>query len=291
MFTTVSKGDSIRNYLREISRYPLLSASEEIELGQQVQLMMNPPDDASLQELECIQRQGRRAKEKMVNSNLKLVVSVAKKYQKRDLEFLDLIQEGTIGLIRGVERFDPTQGFKLSTYSYWWIRQAITRAVSERGRVIRLPTHVVEKLNRLKKCRRELTQNLGRNPTLAELAEALGTTLDQVSHWLKVAQHTSSVDMLVGKNYETPLLEMFPSELPSPEALLEAEANADYVQELLTHCTEHQRQVISMRFGLSGSPPLTIEQVGERMGISRGRVRQLQVSGFDRIRKRKIGGE
>lgn len=289
MFTTVKTGNSIRNYLREISRYPLLSASEEIELGQQVQLMMNPPDDVSLQELECIQRQGQRAKEKMVNSNLKLVVSVAKKYQKRDLEFLDLIQEGTIGLIRGVERFDPTQGFKLSTYSYWWIRQAITRAIAERGRVIRLPIHVVEKLNRLKKCRRELTQKLGRTPTLAELAEALETTSEQVSYWLEVAQRTSSIDMMVGKNYETPLLEMFPSELPSPEALLEAEANADYVQELLTHCTEHQRQVISMRFGLSGSPPLTMEQVGERMGLSKGRVRQLQAGGFERIRKRKSG--
>ena len=167
--------------------------------------------------------------------------------------------------------------------------QAITRAVAERGRVIRLPTHVVEKLNRLKKCRRELTQNLDRNPTLAELAEALETTSEQVSYWLKVAQRTSSIDMLVGKNYETPLLEMFPSELPSPEALLEAEADADYVQELLTHCTEHQRQVISMRFGLSGSPALTIEQVGERMGLSRVKVRQLQVSGFERIRKRKSG--
>ena len=167
MPATLNSCDTVHDYLREISRYPLLTGAEELELGKQVQLMMNPPSDADAQELERIQRQGQRAKDKMVRSNLKLVVSIAKKYQKRGMEFLDLIQEGTIGLVRGVEKYDPTKGYKLSTYCYWWIRQAITRAIAQQARTIRLPIHITERLNALKKVRRQLVQKLGREATLA----------------------------------------------------------------------------------------------------------------------------
>ena len=287
MFNSVSPtSDLIRVYLQEVGRYPLLTANQEVELAQQIQLMLHPPVGASVEELRFIQLQGRRAKDKMVRSNLRLVISVAKKYQKRDMEFLDLIQEGTIGLIRGVEKFDPARGYKLSTYCYWWIRQAITRAITEKSRTIRLPIHVSEKLNLFKKTRKELSHQLGRNPSSTEIAEAMKMTPEQLSVLLKAQERVTSTDVLVGVNRDTPLSEMLPSELLSPDELLLVQDDANYARQLLDYCTDQQRQIISLRFGLDGSTPLTWNQVGTRMGLSIEKVRQLQIAGFHRIRKK-----
>ncbi len=284
-----SPRDPVRAYLTEIGRYPLLTPEEELELGRKVQLMMNPPPDADAEELERIQKQGQRAKDKMVRSNLKLVVSVGKKYQKRGIEFLDLIQEGTVGLVRGIEKFDPARGYKLSTYCYWWIRQSITRVLAQQARTIRLPVHITEQLNKVKRTRRELAQKLGRNPTLAELASAMGTTSEQITFWLQASQHSCSIDSLVGRNCDTPMVELFASELPTPEDFLEMEDDADCIEALLAHCSDNQRRVICLRFGLADDKPLTLGQIGERIGVSRERARQLQADGFQRIRKGQTG--
>ncbi|MFN7659226.1 MAG: sigma-70 family RNA polymerase sigma factor, partial [Dolichospermum sp.] len=203
--------DMVRTYLREIGRVPLLSREQEIVYGKQVQQMMvileakealrkeidHEPSLAewaahvhhSETELNHLMIQGRRAKQKMIEANLRLVVAIAKKYQKRNMEFLDLIQEGTLGLERGVEKFDPTRGYKFSTYAYWWIRQAITRAIAQQGRTIRLPIHITEKLNKIKKVQRELAQKLGRSPTPVESAQELELEPAQIREYLNMARH------------------------------------------------------------------------------------------------------
>ena len=277
--------DPIRSYLQEISRYPLLTASEEIELAIQVQLMRNPPGDVSPEELELIKEQGQRAKDKMIRSNLKLVVSIAKKYLRRNMDFLDLIQEGSIGLARGIEKFDPGRGYKLSTYCYWWIRQSITRALAEKSRTIRLPIHIVEKLNLLKKTRRELTQQLGRSPTLKELAVAMESTPEQITWWLSLTKHTTSLSVMVGNGEGTELIELFESHLPTPEDYLESQIDADQIEALLSCCTNQQKEVIALRFGLGSDIPLTWRQVGDRLGISRENARQIHHAALGQIRK------
>ena len=219
--------DMVRTYLREIGRVPLLTREQEIIFGKQVQQMMKLVEakDAltkkldrsptleewshnvklSETEVKQIVHQGKRAKQKMIEANLRLVVAIAKKYQKRNMEFLDLIQEGTLGLERGVEKFDPTRGYKFSTYAYWWIRQAITRAIAQQGRTIRLPIHITEKLNKIKKVQRELAQKLGRSPLPGEVAKELDLEPSQIREYLNMARQPVSLDVRVGDNQDTEL--------------------------------------------------------------------------------------
>lgn len=279
---------SIRTYLKEIGRYPLLTGEEELNLARQIELAQHSPSDVPPEEQRHIQKRGEIAKRKMIQSNLRLVISIAKKYTGRGLELLDLIQEGTIGLIRGIERFEPARGYKLSTYVYWWIRQAITRALAQQAQTIRLPIHVIEKLNKVKRLHSGLTQELGREPSRAELATAAKLTPEQITFLLRVSYKTCSSNASVKQRQEqetSSLLDFLPSELPSPEELLESELNAAHVEQLLATVSEQERKVISLRFGFNEQQPLNSSQIGVKLGISSQRARQLKTSGLERIKK------
>ncbi|MGG6293278.1 RNA polymerase sigma factor, RpoD/SigA family [Leptolyngbya sp. AN02str] len=301
--------DMVRTYLHEIGRVPLLTHEQEIVYGKQVQQMMNvldlserlaakldrEPTDAELMEeaklteaeFNKIMRDGKRAKQKMIEANLRLVVAIAKKYQKRNLEFLDLIQEGTLGLERGVEKFDPTRGYKFSTYAYWWIRQAITRAIAQQARTIRLPIHITEKLNKIKKIQRELAQNLGRSPSPAEIAEALELEPAEIRDFLLMARQPVSLDLKVGDNQDTELQDLLEDETASPENYTVHESLRQDIQGMLAELTPQQREVLVLRFGLEDGNELSLAKVGQRMNISRERVRQLERQALDHLRRRK----
>ena len=297
-------GDSVRSYLRDIGRIPLLEHDEEILLGRQVQRMMeikacedllhNPSEEelaASLEittkELKREMRAGKRAKDKMVTANLRLVVSVAKKYTKRNMELLDIIQEGTIGLVRGVEKFDPGRGYKFSTYAYWWIRQGITRAIAEKSRAIRLPIHITENLNKLKKAQRELSQLNGEMPTVFQLSDYLELSVEDIKDLMCKARQPTSLEIKIGENRDTALIDLLEDETQLPETLLESQYIKEDIRGLIDDLPEMQAAVISMRYGIGDDQfePMSMTAIGQILNMSRDRVRTLEQKAIRSLRE------
>ena len=290
-------GDSVRAYLRDIGRIPLLEHDEEILLGRQVQRLMeiNAIEDEdkatalgiTQKELRKEVRAGEKAKDKMVTANLRLVVSVAKKYTKRNMELLDIIQEGTIGLVRGVEKFDPGRGYKFSTYAYWWIRQGITRAIAEKSRAIRLPIHVTENLNKLKKAQRELSQLNGEIPNVFQLAEYLDFTVDDIKDLMCKARQPTSLEIKIGENRDTALIDLLEDETQLPDNLLERQFIKEDIRELISDLPEMQAAVISMRYGIGEEimEPMSMTAIGQILNMSRDRVRTLEQKAIRSLRE------
>jgi RNA polymerase primary sigma factor len=304
--------DAVGAFFKDMARYPLLRADEEIELARKIRYAVDvekvrqqrseeldraitPAELASHFELSERQFENklhlsRVAKRKMIRSNLRLVVSIAKRYLNRGVPFLDLIQEGALGLHRATEKFDPDKGYKFSTYAYWWIRQGITRTIANDARTIRLPIHVVEKLNKLKRAQRELRRDLGRNPQEQELAQALDSTVEQLRYLQQIRRQSLSLNHRVGKGEDTELMDLLEDHNgQSPEEKISETAMRQEVSEVLnTVLTEREKDVICLRYGLSTSKPCTLEEVGCAFSLSRERVRQIQSKAMRKLRRPQV---
>src|SRR5882672_3603874 len=251
--------DSLRLYLREIGKVPLLTADQEVYLAKR------------------IERGDMAAKTQMIEANLRLVVSIAKGYLGRGLSFLDLIQEGSLGLIRAVEKFDYRKGYKFSSYATWWIRQAVTRAIADKARTIRIPVHMVEKLNKVVHIERQLVQRLGREPRPEEIAEELEMTTDEVREILRMAQHPISLEKPIGEEEESELGDFVPDEsAESPYDTAQVQLRREDIKRALDALPDRERKVIELRFGLKGEQPCTLEEVGRAFGVTRERIRQIE---------------
>ncbi len=265
--------DSVRLHLREIGKIPLLSASEELELAQRVVAG------------------DKKAKDKMAEANMRLVVSIAKRYSGRGLDFLDLIQEGHTGLLRAVEKFDPDKGFKFSTYATWWIRQAITRAIADQARTIRIPVHMVETINKLLRTQRRMTQELNREPSIEELAKELEMEPEKVEYVMKIKQDISSLDAGVGRDGddEDSVLGDFieDEDGTTPEESAANQLLKEQVQAVLSTLSDREQKIIRMRFGLDNGKSHTLEEVGQEFAVTRERIRQIEAKALAKLRKHK----
>lgn len=265
--------DSVRLYLREIGKIPLLNAEEELALAQRVVAGE------------------KKAKDKMAEANMRLVVSIAKRYSGRGLDFLDLIQEGNTGLLRAVEKFDPDKGFKFSTYATWWIRQAITRAIADQARTIRIPVHMVETINKLLRTQRRMTQELNREPSIEELAKELEMEPDKVEYVMKIKQDITSLDAGVGRDGddEDSVLRDFieDEESATPEESAASQLLKEQVQSILSTLSDREQKIIKMRFGLENGKSHTLEEVGQEFAVTRERIRQIEAKALAKLRKHK----
>ena len=286
-----SSSNTVRDYLKEIGRTPLLKSEEEVKLANQIQAMLPLQDkkDLTLEEKKIVYL-GQKAKQKMVKANLRLVVSIAKKYQNRGLSMLDLIQEGSIGLMRASEKFDASKGYKFSTYSYWWIRQAMTRAIANHARTIRLPIHITQDLNKVKKVTRQLSQKLGRKPSDLEVAEELDMDLKKLRALAQSARITKpkSLNATIDEN-QTELGQILADDSASPSDFVANQEIRTQIQNLLHTLSPKQRDVITLRYGLKDGKTMTYEQIGEICGISRERVRQIKNKAMKLLKKRALG--
>ena len=280
--------DSLGIYLEQIGKYPLLKADEEIELAQQVQAMLNPPEGLTDREQSRLNKRGQFARQKLICSNLRLVVNVAKKYQRPGIEMLDLIQEGSIGLKTAVEKFDPRKGYKFSTYAYWWIRQTITRAIATHSRTIRLPVHLHETLNKIKKTEHQLSQEFGRKPSQTEVATKIGWSLEQVKEIYQQDSATSpmSLDLLVGKEQDTSLCNLIADPNSRSFEQLEKSLTREFLWRQLEFLTPQQQEVLCLRFGLKDGKERTLVKVGKEMNLSREWVRQIEIKALKNLRKK-----
>jgi RNA polymerase primary sigma factor len=265
--------DSVRLHLREIGKIPLLTSEEELALAQKVVAG------------------DKKAKDKMAEANMRLVVSIAKRYSGRGLDFLDLIQEGHTGLLRAVEKFDPDKGFKFSTYATWWIRQAITRAIADQARTIRIPVHMVETINKLLRTQRRMTQELNREPTIQELAKELEMEPEKVEYVIKIKQDISSLDAGVGRDGdddESVLGDFIEDEdSVTPEESAATQLLKEQVQSVLSTLSDREQKIIKMRFGLDGGKSHTLEEVGQEFAVTRERIRQIEAKALAKLRKHK----
>ena len=259
--------DALHLFLREIGRVPLLTAAQEVELAKRVE------------------RGDLRAKSKMIEANLRLVVSIAKRYRNQGLPFLDLIQEGTIGLVRAVEKFDWRRGYKFSTYATWWIRQAVARALADKGHTIRMPVHVVEKLNRITRAERGLRAELGREPTLAEVAASLDLPLEEVEQIVRCAQSPISLEKPVGDDEESELGHFLTDDsTPLPDEAVEVTLRSEALARAVARLSERERRVVELRYGLNGEHPRTLDEVGRIFEVTRERIRQIENHALRKLR-------
>jgi len=291
--TEIGVDDTVSLYLKEISRVSLLTAEQEVELAQKIEageeakrrLDEGDYEEDEKETLEAVVREGEKARKHLIEANFRLVVSIAKKYVGRGVSFLDLIQEGNIGLIRAVEKFDWRRGYKFSTYSTWWIRQAITRAIADQGRTIRVPVHMTERINKAMRAQRKLVQELGREPTAEELAAELDTTPDQVERILKISERPLSLEMPVGEEQDSALGDFIEDELSlMPNEVAANELLRRQVEEVLATLLPREARVLQMRFGLKDGQTHTLEEVGRRFGVTRERVRQIEAKALRKLR-------
>jgi RNA polymerase primary sigma factor len=291
---TPAMGDSVHTYLKSIGRTSLLTAEQEVDLAKRIEagLFAEHKLDTALdlspdhrRDLELVAEDGRRAKAHMLEANLRLVVSVAKKYSDRGLSLLDVVQEGNLGLIRAVEKFDYTKGYKFSTYAMWWIRQAIQRGFADSARTIRLPVHVLEMLSKLSRVERDMHQRLGREPTPEELAVELDRTPDQIEELLRTSRQPISLDSTIGEDGETSIGDLI-EDVDAPEAseLVDRQLMAEQLRSALDALTPREATIMAMRFGLYDGNPHTLDEIGRALGLTRERIRQLEKQSLSKLR-------
>jgi len=292
--TAIDVDDSISLYLKEIGRIPLLTAEQEVSLAKRMEAGRNAKrrlakerelDLDERQKLREIVRDGKAAKEHLIKANSRLVVSVAKKYVGRGVPFLDLIQEGNIGLIRAVKKFDYRRGYKFSTYATWWIRQAVTRAIADQGRTIRVPVHMYEQINRLARVSRQLVQELGRDPTTEEIAAELGVSPKKVERTIKVSRRPLSLEMPVGDEGDSFLGDFIEdNETPPPTDRASQQLLREQIDEIFASLTPREVRILQLRFGLVDGYSYTLEEVGKKFGVTRERIRQIEAQALGRLR-------